>query len=150
MVSLSTLAFTGIENNSTSKVVKDNIFTAIRSIDYTSINVLLADGTNIDTVNHQGETPLMVAAKIGNPRILDIVLSHDPAINQQNKRGETALMIAAEAGLDQVVRKLIDNGADPSIKNKSGITASTLAAKFGHSEVVDLFQSEQNSRIYAR
>lgn len=150
ILSMSALAFTGIENNSTSNTIKDNIFTAIRSIDYTSINVLLSDGTDIDTVDHQGNTPLMIAAKVGNLRILDIILSHEPKINKQNNKGKTALMIASEAGLTQFARKLIDHGADPSIKNNKGNTAMSLASKFGHKHIVTLFQEVRTPHIFAR
>lgn len=150
ILSMSAVAFTGIENDSTSNIIKDNVFTAIRSVDYTSINVLLNDGTDIDTVDQQGNTPLMIAAKVGNPRILDIILSHEPNINKQNKKGETALMIASEAGLNQFARKLIDHGADPSIKNNQGNTAMSLASKFGHSHIVSLFREVRTPRIFAR
>ena len=131
------LAFPGLKANSTSNVIKDNIFTAIRSIDYVSINVLLSEGTNIDTVNQDGDTPLMVAAGVGNPRIIDIILSHKPDVNLQNKNGETALMIAAKTGQLEIVKKLVIHNATISMSDKNGNTAITLASKFGHNRIVN-------------
>ena len=138
---ISLLAISGIEANPNTDKIKDDIFTAIRSIDYTSINVLLSDGTDVDTVDQDGNTPLMAATKIGNARIIDIVLSHNPDINKQNKNGRTALMIAAKAGLIDVVEKLVDQGAKVSTKDAEGNTALTLASKYGHNQVESFFKN---------
>ncbi len=143
------LVISGVKANPTDKI-KDDIFTAIRSIDYTSINVLLSDGTNIDTVDQNGNTPLMMASKIGNARILDIILSHNPDINKQNNKGRTALMIAAEAGLIDVVKELVDHGAEISIEDANGNSALTLASKYGHSQVVSFFKDLRTAQTFAK
>ncbi len=135
-ISITLIAIAGVKASSTPTTIKDNIFTAIRSIDYTSVNVLLSEGMDIDTVDQQGNTPLMVASKIGNPRIMDILLAHNPTVNLQNKKGSTALMIAARTGQFHIVKKLVTNGADISMRNEDGNTALTLASKFGHSQIV--------------
>lgn len=140
IIGFSLISLAGTKANPTN-TIKDNIFTAIRSIDYTSINILLSDGTSVDTLDRQGNTPLMIAAKIGNPRILDIILSHNPDINKTNNKGVTALMVAAESGQLHIVKRLITNGADFSIRNKEGETASTLASKFGHQQIANFIRS---------
>lgn len=140
IISISLLAVADIKADSGTDKIKDNIFNAIHSIDYTSINVLLSDGTDIDTVDQQGNTPLMIASKVGNTRILDIILSHNPDINKQNNNGTTALMIAAQTGQNHVVRKLVKHGANLSDRDQDGNTASELAAKFGHEEIVQFFK----------
>lgn len=133
-------AIAGVKVDSTKETIKGNIFTAIRSIDYTSINVLLSDGTNVDTVDRAGNTPLIVAAGIGNPRIVDIILSHKPNINKQNKQGVTPLILAAQTGQLHIVKKLVARGADVTIRSNTGETAGTLAAKFGHEQIVKFFK----------
>lgn len=140
IIGFSLITMAAMKTNPTD-TIKDNLFTAIRSIDYTSINILLSDGAEIDTVDRQGNTPLMIAAKIGNPRIVDIILSHSPEINKTNEQGVTALMIAAESGQLHIVEKLINKGADVSIRDGKGNTAVTLAGKFGHQQVVNFFRS---------
>lgn len=144
------MAFTGIGASSTTEVIEDDIFTAIQKIDYTSINVLLSDGTNIDTVDQQGNTPLMIATEVGNPRILNIILSHNPNVNMQNAQGQTALMIAAEAGQLHAVQKLLSKGADNTITNNEGNSALTLASKFGHKQIVTFFQEKRIIRSYTK
>lgn len=149
-ISIALVAVTGIKANSNTDTIEDNIFTAIKNIDYTSINVLLAEDTDIDTVDQQGNTPLMVAAKIGNMRILDILLSHNPDINKQNKNGVTALMIAAESGQYYVAKKLMERGAKISIRNENGNTALTLASKFGHDHLVQFFKRSKKQAPLAK
>ncbi|TYP93760.1 Ankyrin repeat-containing protein [Fodinibius salinus] len=150
--SISILAVTAPKANSDIPKIADNIFTAIRTIDYTSINILLAEDMDIDTVDHNGNTPLMVAAGIGNPRILKIILSHNPNINKQNKNGMTALMIAAKSGQFYIVRKLIERGGDDSIQDSDGNTALTLASKFAHNQIVHYLMTTKrsNTRTYTK
>lgn len=150
IIGISILAISNIKADPNTDTIKDNIFTAIRTIDYTSINVLLSDGTDIDTVDRQGNTPLMIAAKVGNTRILDIILSHNPNMNKQNKSGTTALMIAAQSGQLPVVKKLVRHGAKPPILEMEGNTALTLASKFGHEEIVDFFKRSQRQAPLAK
>jgi len=140
-ISISLIAISGVKAGNPDTTIKDNIFTAIQSIDYTSINVLLSAGADINSQNNQGNTPLMLAAKIGNMRILDIILSHNPEINLQNKKGSTALIIAAKTGQFHVVKKLVTNGADIKMRDNKGNTALTLASKFGHNKIVTYLQT---------
>lgn len=140
IIGFSLISMAAMKANPTN-TIKEDIFAAIRSIDYTSINVLLAEDTNIDTVDRQGNTLLMTAAEMGNPRIVDIILSHNPDMNKTNDKGVTALMIAAKSGQLHIIEKLVKNGADISLRDNQGNTALTLATKYGHQRVVDFFLS---------
>jgi len=142
-------AFSAIKANSITNRITDDIFTAIRSIDYVSINVLLSDGIDIDTVDGDGNTPLMVAAEVGNPRIVDIILSHNPDVNKQNKKGETALMIAAETGQLEICKKLVSHRARVAIRNDDGNTAGSLASKFGHTKIVSFLRQVRSHTTFS-
>lgn len=141
VISMAAIGLAGTEVNSDSETVKEDIFTAIRSIDYTSVNVLLSDAINADTVDQEGNTPLIIATQMGNPRLVKIVLSHNPDINLQNNQGETALTIAAQTGQFDIVKKLTAQGADPSLRNGDGDTAETLATKFGYKETAQFLRN---------
>ncbi|MDZ7772702.1 MAG: ankyrin repeat domain-containing protein [Balneolaceae bacterium] len=130
--------------------LKNNLFEAIESIDYISLNLLLAEGAPVDTVDEKGNSPLMLAAKIGNPRILKIVLANEPEINHTNEAGRTALMIASEHGLVSVVESLLRHGARTGHIDGNGNTALTLASKFGYEEVVRLIQSQPVRPLLAK
>lgn len=119
-----------------------DIFEAIETIDYISLNIHLADATPVDTVNKEGQTPLMLAANMGNPRILNIVLAHEPELDRKNSQGKSALMIAAENGLTPVVNTLLRHGAVTGLRDENGNTALSLASKYGHRDVVTLLQNK--------
>ncbi len=129
--------------------VTDGLIEAVKTIDLISLNVLLSEGADIDTVDAEGNTPLMIASKIGNPRMLRIILVHNPDVNAVNNIGETALMIAAENGQYSVVQQLIENGADVNAKNHAGLTALGLSIRFGHREITNLL-SNRSEEYFSR
>ena len=74
---LSVLALASTESDSNSPKIKDNIFTAIRSIDYTSINVqfhavemLISRGADHSIQNTDGNTAITLASKFGHNKIV--------------------------------------------------------------------------------
>jgi len=123
-------------------LLADNLIEAVANIDQVSVNVLLAEGASVETVDQNGNTPLMIAAKIGNPRIVKILLAHNPDINRKNNNGNSALMIAAEHGQVFVAEQLIAHGADIYAKNADGFTAIEIAQRNGHAAVLDLLRDK--------
>ncbi len=139
--------FAGTAQSSTTDVVKENIFEAIQNIDIVSLNVLLAEGADINEVDEKGNTALMLASKVGNPRMIKIILAHNPNIDMQNNEGYTALMIASEQGQIHIVEQLLKKEADSSIKNNIGLTASELAIRFGQPEAANLLNGKAFEKI---
>lgn len=138
------------ENSGSNEVVvAENIIEAVNKIDIISLNVLLAEGAAIDTVDDAGNTPLMLAAKIGNPRMIDIILAHEPEVNKRNKSGDTALMIASETGILSIVQDLKNAGADPEMRNSSGYNAAQIAQRNGHGSIAE-FLKVSNSVSFSR
>lgn len=82
----------------------------------------------------------MVTAQIGNPRIMDIILSHNPNMDLQNKSRATAFILSAESGQRAIVKKLVGRGADVILRDLDGQTALDKAATFGHKEIIDFFK----------
>jgi len=137
------------ESGSNDVVVAENIIEAVNKIDIISLNVLLAEGAAIDTVDDAGNTPLILAAKIGNPRMIDIILAHEPEVNIRNSDGNTALMIASEAGILSIVQDLKETGADPEMRNSEGFNSAQIAQRFGHGAVAQFLKSD-NSLSFSR
>lgn len=135
------------EENKSDFDVAENIIEAVKNIDIVSLNVLLAEGATVDTVDEAGNTPLMLAAKIGNPRMLDIILRHNPQINERNNDGNTALMISSEMGVVEISRTLIKHGADLSMKNSDGLSPVQIALRHGHRDIAKLMRSEQEMPV---
>lgn len=130
-----------VDTTKTEIEVASNLFEAIEKIDIVSLNVLLADGADVDTVDADGNTPLMLASKIGNPRIMEIILAHNPDVNAKNNRDETALMTASKYGLYDIAEQLINRGAKINETNADGLTPKQIAMRNGHRQVGNLLQS---------
>ena len=122
-----------------------------------AVQFLLEMGVNIDNVDSNGRTALMLASKAGHEEIVETLLSArangsqdghsrvgqillkggaDP--NIQEKDGRSALMYASQNGHSEVVQILLKGGADPNIQEKDGRSALMYASLNGHSEVVQI------------
>lgn len=119
--------------------VAENILEAVNNIDIISLNVLLAEGAAVDTVDQAGNSPLMLATKVGNPRMIDIILAHNPDVNHRNNSGDTALMIASASGILSIVKDLKEHGADQTLRNTKGFNSVQIALRNGHASVAEFF-----------
>ena len=95
-------------------------------------NMIIAGQCTPDVLNAQtskGWTPLMFAAKDGQWKILNLLLSvKGVATNIKNCDGNTALILAAQNDRPGHVRKLIEGGAKVGIRNNGKRTAWLEAA----------------------
>ncbi|KAK4878595.1 hypothetical protein RN001_011101 [Aquatica leii] len=122
---------------------------------------------NIDAVNKDGNTPLMLALKCNSNMIVEALLERGANteivnkdgcscihysvcdtstlalfinadnINQKNKSGLTPIMIAVNGHYNECVTMLLEQGADPFVEDNDGNTCLHLAATH---EEVDLFK----------
>lgn len=94
------------------------------------VNKLLKSGKyNINTIDHNGQTPLIKASIRGNSAITNSLIKAGADLNIQDKHGNTALHYAAEHDHISVARTLLNHGALINIKNKAGSTALEYALK---------------------
>jgi ankyrin repeat protein len=111
-----------------------------------ALEILLRAGANPNVQQQNGWTPLIFAAKAGQPKIreaeyagiVQALLAHGVKVDVQQEDGWTALMEAAHEGRAEIVRILLEAGANPDLKNADGETARTLAAKADRADVLRL------------
>lgn len=99
---------------------------------------LLDRGIDIDTVDAQGNSLLMLATRGNNLPMLKMLLERRPRpkLNLINAVGDSALNLAAYAGYTQAAVLLLDAGAEPV--NVRGWSPLHYAALEGKAEVVKL------------
>lgn len=85
-----------------------------------------------------GKTPLIVAAKLGDPELVRLLLDLGADVNVATETGGTALMFAAIRGNLETVQALILHGADVNAVAHFNWTALMVAAVKGHDVVVDV------------
>lgn len=103
--------------------------------------VLLTHGANIDTTDHQGQTPLYTAALYSGwegTKVLELLLDQGANIESENQYGQTPLFAAIEAvSRDAPERRgptavsiLVERGARVDVVDKGGGTLLHHAASF--------------------
>lgn len=123
------------------------LFESIRSSNYVALNAMLKNGTDVNQTDKIKNTPLMLAAKIGDRLVVDALLTGDADPNIRNNAGATALMLAAKYGHAHVVEQLLLYGADPLIKNNNGYSASRFASAYGQKEVLRMLLDAENEAL---
>ena len=100
------------------------LFNAVTGDDVITVLKCIDSGTGVDEKNHNGYTPLIIAAMRSNEEIVSFLLSRGADVNATNKYGDTALILACDNGDVKMAELLIDNGADISITNMYGVSAT--------------------------
>ena len=80
-------------------------------------------------VNKTGWTPLHYAASGGQAALISLLLEKSAYIDAESPNGSTPLMMAAMYGSEASVKLLLQEGADPKIKNQQGLTALDFAQR---------------------
>lgn len=106
------------------------------------VSILLEKGAHPDlissTEDFPGQTPLMLAAHIGDIRIINSLLDARASINLQDRQGDTALHKAIKNAYDGAVRVLVAAGADLQLKNERQETPLDTARRLNRREAIDL------------
>lgn len=111
----------------------DDMLKAVNTHDADQVSTLLQRGMDVNTSDPEGNTLLMLAARNGDSRILEILLRNKPNILKVNKYGDSALMLAALRGPLENVKALVLAGADI---DPEGWTPLIYAAFEGQLEIV--------------
>lgn len=78
-------------------------------------------------VNKTGWTPLHYAASGGHTALIGLLLENSAYVDAESPNGSTPLMMAAMYGSEASVKILLHEGADPKLKNQQGLTALDFA-----------------------
>jgi ankyrin repeat protein len=109
-------------------------------------------GVNIEAGNGEGQTPLMLAARLGRLDLVAYLVSRGVWVNAMDCRGYTAFALAASAGHLACVRYLRSRGANPNAvaplldcvrRGMAGMCRTLLA----HGTQVDLADRRGNTAL---
>lgn len=102
-------------------------------------NILLEKGAHADLVSLQvdfpGQTPLMIAAHLGDSGAITALLDHNASINAQDSLGDTALHKAIKNGYSEAARTLIRAGSNLQIENDRFESPLETAVSLGRNEI---------------
>ena len=84
--------------------------------------------SDVNALNDQGATPLMVAAEAGDVEAVNKLIAKKADVNRKHRdSGKTALMLAAAKGNAEVVDALLAAGAAVDIRDNDDRTAYSYA-----------------------
>lgn len=88
-----------------------DIFKAIESKNIKNVQKILKKVSSVDVYNQHGQTPLIVAVRVGSKSCMQLLLQYGVDINAVDAYGKTALDYAVELKMHHKVRYLAKNGA---------------------------------------
>jgi len=105
--------------------------------DMKAVNVLVAQGVNVNAKDDTGKTAILwVAPARDNPEMIRALIALGADVNVPDNDGETALMIAAGQSNPGIVEALFTAGVEIDATNNAGGTALMAAAFRANIEIV--------------
>jgi ankyrin repeat protein len=132
------------------RIAAGDYLSALKNKDVTGVESSLLFFALEAPLNEDKETALHLAAKEGNPEIVELVVTEMKrkgiGLDKPDNSGRTALSTAAELGHLATVEKLVNAGASLQAKDPDGETAFHRAAVFGHIPVVEFLLTKMKEQ----
>ena len=113
------------------------IHIVVKERDMSWLGFLVQKGARIDLKDGQGNTPLMLAARVGNLDAARLLIARGAQINAANGLGETPLIMSVQRRDIAMTRLLLTQGADAAKRDiASGMSARDYAVRDGRSEAI--------------
>ena len=123
----------------TAKAPDISIHDSVGIVNIEVVKQHLAAGTDVNTKDAIGATPLHWAASEGRKEVAELLIAKGADVNESSG-GETPLHEAALFGHKEIVELLITAGADVNAKKDNGKTPLDLAIRRHHHETADLLR----------
>lgn len=102
------------------------------------VKYFLEKGADVNGIDDNGFTPLMMAASEDQPEIAQLLIDKGAKVNFVNEQGWTALTEAADEGAYATAKVLLNAGADAHLKIKNAASPIRMAASEGHADILQL------------
>lgn len=120
----------------------EELLHAVASGNLVAAERALQAGEDVNGRAPDQSTSLILAALVGQPSMVKLLLTNGASINARNSGGFTALHAAAYVGSLAVVELLLGNNAQlDDANNKAGVTPLMVAGEENHVEVAELLIS---------
>ncbi len=111
-------------------------FSALDSGNTRAIEIFIQAKVNLEQVNANGWTPLMVSSFMGSEKVAKMLIAAGGNVNARDQRGYGPLHWAAYRGFFEISKILVEKGAFVNTKSMAGLTPLIQAASCGHKKIV--------------
>jgi len=121
---------------------------AMRNRNGNWVGFLLSRDADPNIGDKNGDTPLIIAARIGFPEGAARMLMKHAQVDKTNKLGESALIVAVQARQPAIVKMLLEAGANPDLADHaSGYTAREYARRDNRSaDLLKLIETVKSTK----
>jgi ankyrin repeat protein len=102
------------------------------------IRLLLQLGADVNHLDLNGRTPLMLAASMGRFSAVEMLMNNYASTTLIDNFGWSALMFGVYYNHFDVVTFMLDNGVDPNLRSGQGLTALKIAQEHKRHKMIDL------------
>jgi hypothetical protein len=103
-------------------IITENLVKEIKRNDLRGVERVLGQNVHIDKPDKEGNTPLGIAATLGNETVVQLLLQANASVDARDAKGKTPLMIAVREGHTKVARLLLQMRADCTVYSDEGLT----------------------------
>ncbi|XP_044056798.1 CARD- and ANK-domain containing inflammasome adapter protein [Siniperca chuatsi] len=114
------------------------LFSAVKQNDDGVVTVLIDSGANVNMLDKQGYTPLLLSAELGHTEVFRVLVAKQAKLDATLSDLSSALHLAVHSGSVPIVQTLLERGLDPNITGPKAQTPLHLAAQCNRPEFVDL------------
>ena len=111
------------------------LFEALKKGDVTVLQHLLRQGGNVNAVNQEAESLLMVAGKMRNVQMVRALLAAEADTSYAGRENTRAIHLAASSGDVDILKLLITSGSDLEAQNRFKMRPLHIAASLGRDAV---------------
>ncbi|XP_035508644.1 CARD- and ANK-containing Inflammasome Adaptor Protein [Morone saxatilis] len=114
------------------------LFSAVKQNHSGVATVLIDSGANVNMLDKQGYTPLLLSAELGHTDVFRVLVAKQAKLDATLSDLSSALHLAVHSGSVSIVQTLLEKGIDPNITGHKAQTPLHLAAQYNRPELVDL------------
>ena len=110
----------------------ESLHDAAQSGDIEGINLLIAEGGDVNDKDYLGATPLHFAAAAGHAEAVKLLIAAGSKVDARDNGQRTPLAWASDEDRLTVFQALVSRGADVNTTDVSGFTPLHVAARWGY------------------